>query len=96
MQSNWIGIDSEKKTYYKRVTPVMCLHGLKVRKELPNTFTDRIISPSISSFTLRQSGISLKGFRLDVLDIGFIILLGMMTYQGQTIQALCSTGFCGV
>jgi len=42
-----------------------------------------------------KSGLSIKGFRLDVLDIGFIILLGMMTYQGQTIQALCSTGFCG-
>ncbi|GFN41453.1 MAG: hypothetical protein YK1312THETA_1150002 [Marine Group I thaumarchaeote] len=48
--------------------------------------------------TIRQgvkSGISLKGFRLDVLDIGFIALLGMITYQGQTMQAICSTGFCG-
>ena len=42
-----------------------------------------------------KSGISLRGFRLDVLDIGFIILIGMITYQGQNIQALCSTGFCG-
>ncbi len=42
-----------------------------------------------------KSGFSIRGFKLDILDVGFIILLGMMTYQGQTIQAICSTGFCG-
>jgi len=42
-----------------------------------------------------KSGFSIKGFRLDILDVGFIIILGMLTYQGQAIQAVCATGFCG-
>lgn len=42
-----------------------------------------------------KTGFNIRNFRLDILDVGFIILLGMMTYQGQTIQAVCSSGFCG-
>ncbi|HET6517993.1 MAG TPA: hypothetical protein VFG25_07240 [Nitrosopumilaceae archaeon] len=42
-----------------------------------------------------KPGFSIKSFRFDILDVGFIILLGMMTYQGQAIQAVCATGYCG-
>jgi len=42
-----------------------------------------------------KSGLSLREFKFDILDIGFIFLIGFITYQGQTIQASCSTGLCG-
>ncbi len=46
-------------------------------------------------FNVLRSGPRLREFKLDILDLGFIFLIGFITYQGQTIQALCSSGLCG-
>ncbi|MCH7967751.1 MAG: hypothetical protein IH841_00615 [Thaumarchaeota archaeon] len=41
-----------------------------------------------------KSGFGLRAFKLDIMDFGFIILLAMLTYQGHTVQLLCSTSIC--
>jgi len=46
-------------------------------------------------FKVLRSGISLREFKFDIVDFGLIFLLGFMTYQGQTIKAMCPTGLCG-
>jgi len=41
---------------------------------------------------LRQS---LRNFKFDILDVGFIFLIGFLTYQGHTLHVVCSSGGCG-
>jgi len=42
-----------------------------------------------------RTGTSLRNLKLDILDVGFIFLIGIITYQGLTIQSVCSSGGCG-